>query len=179
MSTEQGMLLTLFIVVISLFGKSVYDFRKYKANKMKTLFGRITNVGFTGTQEGMSNKQRAAFTKVIKETKATHFHHGDCIGADADAHNIVRKLWPNPNDCRIVGHPPLNKNKRANCQFDFCLPPDEYLKRNHAIVNTCEVMIACPKEMEEELRSGTWATIRYTRKQGKRLIIIYGDGSIG
>lgn len=38
---------------------------------------------------------------------------------------------------------------------------------------------AAPKDFKEELRSGTWATIRYAVKQQKRVIIIFPDGSTG
>ena len=157
---------------------AVNQLRKEKKENMKTLFGNVVNVGFTGTQQGMNKKQRTAFMEVIQETGVTHFHHGDCIGADENAHRIVRNLWPDPNKCKIVGHPPVYAAKRAHCKFDFCLPPDEYIKRNHAIVDCCELMIATPYEKDEQLRSGTWATIRYAKKKGKRLIIVYRDGSV-
>ena len=57
------------------------------------------SVGFTGTQIGMSPLQKKTFTKLIKfllaDNKITSFHHGDCVGADADAHNIVKQLSDN------------------------------------------------------------------------------------
>lgn len=55
------------------------------------------------------------------------------------------------------------------------LPP---LERNHRIVDACDVLIACPKDAQEQLRSGTWATVRYARKQGKRVIVITPDGTV-
>jgi len=50
------------------------------------------------------------------------------------------------------------------------------LTRNHDIVDCTELLIACPKSMKEELRSGTWATVRYARKLERPVIIIYPNG---
>ena len=43
------------------------------------------------------------------------------------------------------------------------------------LVDACEVLLATPKG-PEKLRSGTWATVRYARKVGKRIVIIEPDG---
>lgn len=132
----------------------------------------LLRVGFTGTQNGMNTAQRARF---VAELHALHFgrevefHHGDCIGADADAHDLVRALDPG---IRIVLHPPAITTKRAWKQGDDVLPAKPYLDRNRDIVDACEVLIACPKETEETLRSGTWATIRYARAVGKPRVLL-------
>lgn len=121
-------------------------------------------VGFTGTQAGMSQHQKEQFVLKMLELNPTQFHHGDCIGADAEAHDIVREFFPN---VRIVGHPPDSDKKRAfkKCdEYRECLP---YLERNHNIVDETDFLIGSPKQDEEELRSGTWATIRYSRKRNK------------
>jgi predicted Rossmann fold nucleotide-binding protein DprA/Smf involved in DNA uptake len=44
-------------------------------------------------------------------------------------------------------------------------------------VNETGVLVAMP-DGPEELRSGTWATVRYARKQGKDGRIIYPDGLV-
>jgi len=42
------------------------------------------NIGFTGTQRGMSTSQKETlktlFAKLIIVDKECEFHHGDCIG---------------------------------------------------------------------------------------------------
>jgi hypothetical protein len=59
------------------------------------------------------------------------------------------------------------------------MPAKPYLVRNHEIVDDSQVLIAAPKEFTEQLRSGTWATIRYARKIGRTVRIVFPDGSIG
>lgn len=55
--------------------------------------------------------------------------------------------------------------------------PDWEPKRNHDIVDATEWLIATPKKFEE-IRSGTWATVRYAKKVKKPVTIIWPDGSI-
>jgi hypothetical protein len=44
--------------------------------------------------------------------------------------------------------------------------PGGYMKRNDVLVAHADVLLAFPKTPQEELRSGTWATIRRARKAG-------------
>jgi hypothetical protein len=50
--------------------------------------------------------------------------------------------------------------------------------RNHDIVDETELLIACPGELAEAVRSGTWATVRYARKLGRPIVIFWPDGSV-
>lgn len=133
-------------------------------------------IAFTGTQVGMTDSQLSIIRLFIKThlDEIQEVHHGDCIGADDDFHTLVRLH----SNIKIVIHPPKNKSKRAFKQGDLILEPDEYLKRNHDIVDTCDILLATPKENEEVLRSGTWATIRYGKKSGKVVIIIFPNGEL-
>jgi hypothetical protein len=126
-------------------------------------------LGFTGTQVGMSHDQLMLFADFIVHVKPTQFRHGDCIGADKQAHDIVRAILP---DCDIIIHPPIKGDKRAFCNGDAILAPREYLDRNHDIVDCCDILIATPKRNMEELRSGTWATVRYAVKSHKSVKLI-------
>lgn len=130
-------------------------------------------IGFTGTQRGMSSEQKRVFTVLTTVTIApTEFHHGDCIGADAQAWSIIKThTW-------TVCHPPLNASKRAWTKNDEEREAKEYLERNHDIVNSTQMLIATPGEQIEQLRSGTWATIRYTRQKKHPIYIIFPDGTI-
>jgi len=146
-------------------------------------------IGFTGTHLGMTVIQRMYFEtslkSIIGDSDVLEFHHGDCIGADKQAdesvvtHWIANGLMPR---ALIVVHPPNDSKKRAYCQSypesRILWTPAPYLNRNRDIVDETEVLIACPLSKIEQLRSGTWSTVRYARKLGKKIAIIYPDGSM-
>lgn len=129
-------------------------------------------VGFTGTQVGMTDAQVRALSEWIDTSDIAEVHHGDCVGADQQFHEIVRLLKP---DAKIHIHPPTNSSKRAFCSGDVLDPPRDYLDRNQDIVDACDTLLATPKEMTEQLRSGTWATIRRARKAGKTIVYFLAD----
>lgn len=140
----------------------------------------VFQIGFTGTKNGMTEAQQIVFQEIIQlERQFIGFHHGDCVGADAHAHLLVQ-TWAHlrPEKVNIYIYPGPWPSLRAYCPGDLIYPPKPPLERNRDIVNAADLMIATPKESHEVLRSGTWATIRYTLKARKPLIIIYPDGSI-
>lgn len=130
-------------------------------------------VGFTGSQKGMTPAQRVRLYALLGELGTTDLHHGDCIGADHQAHLLAGVQ----DVIRLHVHPPKVKAKRAFCFGYAMYDPKDYLVRNRHIVDATEVLIAAPAEMTEQMRGGTWMTVRYARKQGKRVIIILPDGS--
>lgn len=138
-------------------------------------------VGFSGTRHGMTDEQRRAFIAWAKTAGVTEFHHGCCIGADSQA---VEVMMP-PCDMgiespRIVAHPPVAQplfSASAHLASDERRCPYPYLVRNRNIVDASEHLVACPKG-PEELRSGTWSTVRFARKVGKPVTIIWPDGTI-
>lgn len=131
-------------------------------------------IGFTGTKDGMTDAQKLKFDLFITSLSPTEFHHGSCVGADDEAGIIVKKNKPN---CQIVLHPPIKTTLKADSYFDVSREPKDYLVRNKDIVNESDVLIATPKEHNEQLRSGTWSTIRYAQKINKPLICIFPDGT--
>ncbi len=90
------------------------------------------HVGFTGTQDGMTEAQSERVSRLMTSLSGW-FHHGDCIGADKQSNDLARQRG---------------------------------------------LMVAAPKSFAEELRSGTWATVRYARKQKKPVVIVFPDGSV-
>jgi hypothetical protein len=120
-------------------------------------------VAFTGTRKGMTKNQKKGLRKLLHEIEATEFDHGDCIGADAEADAIASDFG-----CKTVAHPCDIKGMRAHCNSDFIMSPKPPLVRNRLMVDRCIHLVAAPKTKEEELRSGTWATIRYAREQAKK-----------
>lgn len=126
----------------------------------------MRKIGFTGTRNGMTDVQKERVRDRLKRNQASELHHGDCIGADEEAHGIALALGVD-----VVVHPPTDNRARAHCDVGTVLAPLPYLKRNHAIVDACDLMLAAPDGPERQ-RSGTWATIRYARKQGKVVILL-------
>ena len=55
----------------------------------------------------------------------------------------------------------------------FIARPQFALKRNCDIVLAGVELIACPHQMSEVLRSGTWSTVRFARKIKKRVVMVW------
>jgi hypothetical protein len=129
-------------------------------------------LGMTGNRNGISDEAKKVFLDFINNNEIKEAHHGDCLGADKDFHDIF-----NNKNLRIIIHPPNDNKMRAFCKSDNILQPKKFLDRNHDIVNNTDMLIAFPSTKNEILRSGTWATIRYARKQKKNILIVYPDGN--
>lgn len=138
-------------------------------------------VGFTGSREGMTEAQLRAFRKGAAELftdPSNAFHHGCCVGADEQAAVAVRAH--HTPAVSIIGHPPSHYaqlSETACAVNDENHDPRPYLDRNRDIVDASDVLMACPKGPEEQ-RSGTWATVRYGRRKGKRIVIVWPDGTV-
>lgn len=129
-------------------------------------------VGFTGTREGMTTPQKRRVRALLRGMQVKQAHHGDCIGADDQFHDICRELG-----IPVVLHPPEDPKYRAFCEgAELIWRPRPYLDRNKDIVMACHMLIACPKEIREPppMRGqGTWATIRYARNVYKMHEIVW------
>jgi hypothetical protein len=139
----------------------------------------MVRVGFTGTQGGMTLYQRSAFATLIRELAPDEFHHGVCVGADEQAHEIVRREFG--ETCLLVGHPgvrngqPYKRSWKAQATLDLVLPEKEMLKRNDDLV-VFDHLVAAPAETTPQLRSGTWATIRRAERRGIQIIYLWPTG---
>lgn len=120
------------------------------------------NVGFTGTRKGMSPLQMILCAKVLAWleivtdaiapiTDPPTFHHGAAVGADLEAERLAT----------IDGY--------TTIPYPAGRDP---LARNQEIVAAVDILIAAPEKDLEELRSGTWATVRYARKRGIPIILL-------
>jgi hypothetical protein len=131
-------------------------------------------IGFTGTRYSMTINQRVVLRQdLLPSYGPGELHHGDCVGADAQAHQIACAAL-----FRIISHPPTNPVKRAFCKADEEREPRPYLERNYVIVRDTELLIACPGELTEQLRSGTWSTVRYARRLGRPVVLVFPDGTV-
>lgn len=116
----------------------------------------------------MTQHQMELLDKWLQTLEKGDFHHGDALGADETAHSIALALgW------EIYIHPCHLKSQRAFCQgavrvYDP-LPP---LARNHIIVDHTELLIATPRTAQQEVRSGTWSTVRYAQRSHKTVHIL-------
>jgi len=135
-------------------------------------------VGFTGSRRGMTSKQQAALRMLLVGISIwredIEFHHGDCIGADEQGFRIATSL----GNYTTFAHRPQNLAFAADTKSDVIYPRRPYHERNKVIVKECHAYIGTPNTMTEEVRSGTWSTIRMARKTGNPLVIIYPDGGI-
>ena len=121
----------------------------------------LMRIGFTGTRQGMTERQRSAVRDLLASYAGTILHHGDAIGADAEAHDIALALG-----CAIVIHPPAIATERAFKTAVEIRAAKPYLVRNKHIVRETALLIAAPAEPVEQLRSGTWSTVRYAHPAG-------------
>lgn len=129
-------------------------------------------IGMIGNKDGISIEATKKFVDFLNDNIITEAHHGDCVGADTDFHNICSNMKIN-----IIVHPPENSTMRAYCKANVILPVKRYLDRNRDIVDQTDILIVFPPTKEEIIKSGTWSTIRYASKNNKHILIIYSDGT--
>jgi hypothetical protein len=133
----------------------------------------MLRMGVTGATGGCTPWQAAQLRSLLMSFTPSEVHHGDCIGVDALSHAIAIEL----RDCSTTGsprvhiHPPEDSKQRAFCQYyDVMHPLQPYLVRDREIA-ACDLLVAVPHSRQEQLRSGTWATVRYARGLKYPLII--------
>lgn len=139
------------------------------------------HIGFTGTRDGMSQAQVVAFTDLFTDLSINdvlRFGQGCCVGADEQATRIVKEAMG--HRAWIIGYQPEIKTHVSQ----YCLEtsdelrdPKPYLDRNKDLVDDCSLLIGAVRG-DEELRSGTWSTIRYAKKTNRDYAIIYPNGVI-
>lgn len=133
-------------------------------------------IGFSGTRQGMSSEQKRVFAEVFSRLEPERFVHGLCIGADVEAHDIVRSLYT-PEQCEIEGYPSTASTRMERvCELNH--HPMDPLKRNKEILISSEVLIATPLEMEEMRRGGTWHTYRLALDMKMPIYLILRNGMV-
>jgi hypothetical protein len=127
-----------------------------------------TIVGFTGSRHGMTEQQRHKVRKIMTKYDVKEAHHGDCVGADAEFHDLCVSLG-----IKIVVHPPSNSSLRAykDTGSVTVLPTKSYQERNRDIVTSTEFLIACPETETRQPHSGTWYTISHAQLHYKKIFI--------
>jgi len=133
------------------------------------------HIGITGTRDGGTLDALYTLRAVLSALQPTWLHHGDCVGVDSEAHTNCRSMSPKT---KIHSHPPVNSLYRAHRDADEESVPKEYLERNQDIVDVSCLLIAIPKTVTEEKRSGTWSTVRYAIRRGIPVMLICPNGDI-
>lgn len=132
-------------------------------------------VGFTGTHKGMNWRQRGQVRKLLRELKPVSAVHGGCVGADDDFDRLCHEL---DIPCRVRPSNIKGMTVKPRGKFSVVMPAKPPLDRNKDIVFDATTMIATPYEEEEIQRSGTWTTVRDTRKAMKPITIFFPSGRI-
>ena len=126
------------------------------------------HVGFTGGRLPATNAQRQWMYEQLKRLyiPGAWFHHGDCEGKDEAAHHLARMIG-----YRIVIHPPISAMYRAWCSGATEVREEKpFHDRNHDIVDETSILLGVPdKPMDRQPRSGTWSTVRYGKRVGRKL----------
>ena len=132
---------------------------------------RIT---ITATRSGLTPLQMKSVIRLFTELKITKLIHGCAVGGDQQIHyltNVPKEMHPSKESQQRWA-------ERVLRSIDELFPIHPPIPRNHIMVNNGDCVIAAPKGKIEQLRgSGTWATIRYAKKIGKKLYICWPDGT--
>ena len=143
--------------------------------------GRHRVLGFTGTQRGLSPQQIFFVQMFVREftrqcdllREAALGRHGCCVGADEQFHRMG--TFGNVPMITHPGHIP--EKTSTSCSGVFHHLPRNTLERNQLVVSRSWALLVCPSTDVEQVRSGTWATIRYARRVRKPHVQVNLDGT--
>ncbi len=138
-------------------------------------------VGFTGTRKGMTVRQWRQLVFWLEKVSwsgkgIAEVHQGCCVGADAEfVLAVMDRVF-----CEIHGHPSTIAALTDQWALEMSKvkhPPLPPLERNVDIVDAVDVMLGGVGG-PEKVQSGTWSTLRYTRKQQKPMYLFWPDGKV-
>ena len=121
----------------------------------------------------MSQQQKDFFIAVMRMHEGA-FHHGDCIGADAEAHDMIMGELPYV----VHIHPPLDPKMRAWKQGHELHPQKHYYERNKDIVGQSHYCLFFPIRRQPET-GGTWYTINYAKSINRQFTVCLPNGTLG
>lgn len=130
----------------------------------------------------MTTQQKLVVIQVLNLRTPLRVHHGACEGADRDLWKLCRghglstlaapipqTMWPSKQEQHDWA-------KSVQEEGDVVEDIREPLRRNGIIAGRSDALLAIPKRDREELRSGTWMTIRFARKALRPILIVWPDG---
>lgn len=124
-------------------------------------------IGFTGNRNGLRPDQEQQIKLILDKYDNMIVSHGDCVGSDTEFHNLCVNYKNAHLDKNIIIRifPPNITTLRAFNNADILMEEKPYLERNLDIIKHSSILIACQIDKnKEELRSGTWSTVRQARK---------------
>lgn len=131
-------------------------------------------VGVTASRYASQPAQYGALARLLAVLDVAELHHGDCVGGDADAHALALSYG-----IPVIVHPPVRPELRTFSLGAYAYrTARDYHERNRAIVDDTTLLIAVPTSAIEQLRSGTWSTVRYARSLQKPVALVFPDGGI-
>jgi hypothetical protein len=139
-------------------------------------FGPAT-ICTTGSRQGPTDAQKETFILLRGQMAYAHMRNGAAEGWDrfAATHWSMGdcEFWPSNSDQeywarKFVSGSEVHRVHAIRAPLD----------RNRTMVNESHGVIAAPMSSAEVMRSGTWATIRYARKAGKPVLVIWPNGEI-
>ncbi len=140
---------------------------------MVIVLREVDHVGYTGTRHGMTERQKALIGEFLRirrrDALVSWFHHGDCVGGDAEAHQLA---WE--SGYKIIIHPPTNEIHRAFCNYDTMMPPYGYSGRNQRIAISVSKLFATPGMKSV----GTWNCVEHATNMKVPVTIVYPNGEI-
>jgi hypothetical protein len=147
-------------------------------------------LGFTGTRRGLSKTQLSLLPRVIATLPDIVLHGGEAH-TDSEFDAWLFREMDLRYACRVEVYPARfhEADRRSWALWvqrqggdpetpRLIHPGEKPLRRNAIIAERCDALLACPGEMIEQLRSGTWATIRYARVKRKPITILYPNGAV-
>lgn len=129
-------------------------------------------IAFSGTRDVVSAQETTGRVLLamgrVKEVPTDVFT-GGAYGIDTIAAEAVSLVWPSARHHLVVPEGCVWNEELLNT-----LPgvirvhwiTGGYMKRNDALIADADVLLAFPQGEVEQIRSGTWATVRRARKRG-------------
>lgn len=124
-------------------------------------------VSFSGTREGMSERQLALLEAWFKKYKdqVSLFSHGCCMGSDMQAHALIRKIIGRKVFIAVFPSTSTRTRRPAPLDSNFVAKPEPPLIRDKKILAVGkDMLVAAPLTILEVQRSGTWTNIRHAKR---------------
>lgn len=130
-------------------------------------------ISFTGSRHGLSDWQRQQLTNLLAANahRITDAAHGNCMGADTEFHSLVL-----PFVVRVHVFPSTDRRTQSPIPADayYVASPKPPMARNPDIVAAGpDLLVACPRQLSEQPRGGTWDIVRVARSAGVKYEILW------